>query len=205
MSAANSFNYKFIKNLRHTHVTLAKREQRMKNKTISKLLLSTTLITSLAACTQPPAPVDVAYETPFQHLSKANFREIKAKLRENGVIIYKQERSVQIIMKAQHLFYRNTNHINPNAAATLNQVATLIKHAPTAKIRVIGFSNYLPTLKQRQAQSKRMAEVVAKQIRLRGVPSWQKIHVRGAGNKPISGSLTSAGNVANERVEVRIN
>jgi outer membrane protein OmpA-like peptidoglycan-associated protein len=164
--------------------------------------LSTTIIFgSIGGCAKPVVP----NVNPFQHLSQQQYNDITQSLGANGVLVYKQEGSVQIVIMARKIFYKNTLQINPRSAAMLNNIATLVSHAPTANVRVIGYSNYLPANKNQKTASTKMAQAIAKQLQLRGVPMSQNIVVIGSGNQPISGSLTAKGNAQNERVEVLIN
>jgi outer membrane protein OmpA-like peptidoglycan-associated protein len=170
--------------------------------TVFSTILGTTVIFgSLSGCAKPTVP----NVNPFQHLSQRQYSDIAENLRAQGVLVYKQEGSVQIVITARKIFYKNTLQINPRQTQILNNIATLVRHAPTAQIQVIGYSNSVPNYAEQKIQSGKMAQAIAKQLQLRGMPISQNLTVTGRGNQPISGSLTAKGNAQNERVEILIN
>ena len=174
---------------------------------ISKtMLVAVATSIALTACSKVGPFSGSSNYQPFHNLDKNQYQNTAQKLNSKGAIVIKQRGSVQIVLTARKLFYKNTLHLKPGQGKTLDYVATLVKHAPDSKIRVIGFSNYIPNSRDQYQQSHKMAATIAAQLWKRGVPSTQKLTIIGHADKqPVSGSLTAAGNAQNERVEVLIN
>ena len=182
------------------HIVLSRKKSL--NLLVSGALVAATAM--LSSCGKPLIYDPIV--APFQHLSVTQYRNLVAKLRAAGVKVIKQGSSVQLVMSAKNLFYANTLELGPGQAKVLYNVATLVKHAPSSSIQVIGYSSYLPTVRDQYKQSHQMAAVVAAQLWRFGVPTTQKLKIEAMADKnPVSGSLTAKGNVQNQRVEVRIN
>ena len=161
------------------------------------------LALSLSGCAQNPASQDIA---PFHQLSAPQYHSLAAKLRARGVLVTKQQGSVSMVIQSNALFYIHRMKIRKDQTKTLDIMATLVRHAPTSTIRVIGYSDYIPTVKGQYALSHKMAAIVANELWRRGVPSWQKMKIEAKANtRPVSGSLTAKGNAQNQRVAVLIN
>ena len=142
---------------------------------------------------------------PFEHLSSSRYQSIANKMSKSGVDIFKQGRSIRMILPGKILFIPGTTRISPKANSILDLISELVQHAPNVKIQVLGYTDNVLTYQHRQIKSQQMANTVAAHLWHRGALRSQ-MRIQGMGDRyPISGSQTAAGNVSNQRVEVLIN
>jgi OOP family OmpA-OmpF porin len=115
-----------------------------------------------------------------------------------------ESRLAQLTGQHKILFLSGTAIVSERSRGSVGRVAALLKSCATARVEVAGHTDNLGDPSTSLPLSQRRADAVTAQLVRLGVPAGRIIS-RGYGeSEPIASNRTSAGRIANRRVEIRV-
>ncbi|ONI72405.1 flagellar motor protein MotB [Kribbella sp. ALI-6-A] len=115
-----------------------------------------------------------------------------------------ESRLAQLTGQHKILFLSGTAIVSERSRGSVERVAALLKSCATARIEVAGHTDNLGDPSTSLPLSQRRADAVTAQLVRLGVPAGRIIS-RGYGeSEPVASNRTSAGRIANRRVEIRV-
>ncbi|GAB2606383.1 OmpA family protein [Kribbella endophytica] len=115
-----------------------------------------------------------------------------------------ESRLAQVTGQHKIVFLSGTAIVNERSRGSVGRVAALLKSCATARVEVGGHTDNLGDPSTSLPLSQHRADAVKAELVRRGVPA-ERIISRGYGeSEPVASNHTSAGRIANRRVEIRV-
>ena len=115
-----------------------------------------------------------------------------------------ESRLAQLTGQHKIVFLSGTAIVNERSRGSVARVAALLKSCATARVEVGGHTDNLGDPSTSLPLSQERADAVKAELVRRGVPA-ERIISRGYGeSEPVASNHTSAGRIANRRVEIRV-
>ncbi|WP_432939188.1 OmpA family protein [Kribbella sp. CA-253562] len=115
-----------------------------------------------------------------------------------------ESRLAQLTGQHKIRFLSGTAIVSERSRGSIPRVAALLKSCATARVEVAGHTDNLGDPSTSLPLSQRRADAVTAQLVRLGVPA-ERIISRGYGeSEPVASNRTSAGRIANRRVEIRV-
>jgi OOP family OmpA-OmpF porin len=115
-----------------------------------------------------------------------------------------ESRLAQVTGRHKIVFLSGTAIVNERSRGSVARVAALLKSCATARVEVGGHTDNLGDPSTSLPLSQQRADAVKAELVRRGVPA-ERIISRGYGeSEPVASNHTSAGRIANRRVEIRV-
>ncbi|MEV6281119.1 OmpA family protein [Kribbella sp. NPDC051770] len=115
-----------------------------------------------------------------------------------------ETRLAQLTGQHKIVFLSGTAIVNERSRGSVARVAALLKSCGTARVEVAGHTDNLGDPATSLPLSQQRADAVKAELVRRGVPA-ARIISRGYGeSEPVASNKTSAGRIANRRVEIRV-
>ena len=131
-------------------------------------------------------------------------RDLRQQTAGTDVQVIRQGDNLVLNMPSNVTFAYDSAQVQPQFQATLDQVASVLKHYDETYIDVYGFTDSTGSESYNQQLSERRAESVASYLEARGVLS-ARLGTQGYGEThPIAPNDTPEGRAANRRVEIRL-
>jgi putative exosortase-associated protein (TIGR04073 family) len=121
-----------------------------------------------------------------------------------GAVVERRAGALVVRFPGEMLFPVGSSQLSKPAIVRLQEVARVLRNAPTAQIVVAGYTDSTGSPLQNQELSRKRAEAVRTYLVRQGVGS-QRIEMTGYGEaSPVASNDTSLGRMSNRRVEIEV-
>lgn len=175
-------------------------------KRLFTLLVLSSLLFGLSACSIFPCGQQIGASTPFRSniWQRHNCKSLVNELRARGVHVVVVGDTTRMIFPSDRFFKVNSIELKPCVLGTVSIAAAILRHCGTSHIVITGHTDNMGGDRHRQALSEEQARVFATEFWNAGI-SWNRMTVHGlADDVQIATDRTVFGSADNRRVEVRI-
>jgi outer membrane protein OmpA-like peptidoglycan-associated protein len=102
------------------------------------------------------------------------------------------------------LFDINRATLRPEALATLDKLAKILRDYPQVDLQVSGHTDITGNEQYNQVLSEQRAKAVADYLAEQGIASHRVSYIGYGSTRPVSNNETTTGRAANRRVEIKI-